>query len=60
MTQQLSKKDQAVANLIYARDLIQNGKLNCASSLIARAIDLLGKHNVLAVDDEVIRLLKKK
>jgi hypothetical protein len=54
---QMSNSDLASAQLIYAKDCISSGRLLCAIKAIHAAIDLLGKADQYAVDDEVVRLL---
>jgi hypothetical protein len=53
----MSNNDRAIAQLIYARDCISQGRLLRAKQAIVAAISLVGKQNHDAIDDEVIRLL---
>jgi hypothetical protein len=55
----LSKHDESIANIIYAKDCICCGDLSSAVSAINFAIHNLGKDNAYQVDDEVVRLLSK-
>jgi hypothetical protein len=54
---QMSNSDLASAQLIYAKDCISSGRLLRAIKAIHAAIELIGKQDQYAVDDEVIRLL---
>jgi hypothetical protein len=54
---QMSNSDRAIANLMYARDCVYQGKLLRASKALTTAISLLARQDQRAIDDEVIRLL---
>jgi hypothetical protein len=53
----MSNLDRATAQLIYAKDCISSGRLLRAIKAIHAAIELIGKQDQYAVDDEVVRLL---
>lgn len=50
----LTRNDKAIVQLLYSRDLMINGRIKEAFQLIGYAIDLIGKQDPMAIDNEVL------
>jgi hypothetical protein len=53
----LTRNDRAIVQLLYSRDLMINGRIKEAFQLIGYAIDLIGKQDPMAIDNEVLKRL---